>query len=57
MTDPGYTPYTTRAMVEAAHAVGMKVIPWTIDDPFDITDLLTAAEPTDASPRSVPSDS
>jgi glycerophosphoryl diester phosphodiesterase len=32
VTDPGYTPFTTRAMVEAAHAAGMRVIPWTVDD-------------------------
>lgn len=30
--DPGYRPYTTRAVVEDAHAVGMRVIPWTVDD-------------------------
>jgi glycerophosphoryl diester phosphodiesterase len=32
VTDPGYTPYTTKAMVDEAHAAGMKVIPWTVDD-------------------------
>jgi glycerophosphoryl diester phosphodiesterase len=32
VTDPGYRPYTTRAMVAEAHAAGMKVIPWTVDD-------------------------
>lgn len=32
VTDPGYAPYTTRAMVDAAHAAGMRVIPWTVDD-------------------------
>ncbi|HEY0359490.1 MAG TPA: glycerophosphodiester phosphodiesterase family protein [Mycobacteriales bacterium] len=32
VTDPGYRPYTTRAMVDEAHAAGMKVIPWTVDD-------------------------
>jgi glycerophosphoryl diester phosphodiesterase len=32
VTDPGYTPYTTKTMVDAAHAAGMKVIPWTVDD-------------------------
>ncbi|MGI8536871.1 MAG: glycerophosphodiester phosphodiesterase [Mycobacteriales bacterium] len=30
--DAGYTPYTTRTMVDAAHARGMRVIAWTVDD-------------------------
>jgi glycerophosphoryl diester phosphodiesterase len=30
--DPGYLPFTTAAMVTAAHAAGMTVIPWTVDD-------------------------
>lgn len=29
---PGYVPFTTRELVDAAHAEGMKVIPWTVDD-------------------------
>jgi glycerophosphoryl diester phosphodiesterase len=32
VTDPGYRPYTTKAMVDAAHAAGIEVIPWTVDD-------------------------
>jgi glycerophosphoryl diester phosphodiesterase len=40
VTDPGYVPYTTKAMVDAAHAVGMKVIPWTIDDPATMNKLI-----------------
>ncbi|MEV4068038.1 glycerophosphodiester phosphodiesterase [Nonomuraea dietziae] len=32
VTDPGYQPYVTREMVEQAHGLGIKVIPWTIDD-------------------------
>jgi glycerophosphoryl diester phosphodiesterase len=32
VTDPGYEPYTTREMVTEAHAAGLKVIPWTVDD-------------------------
>jgi glycerophosphoryl diester phosphodiesterase len=30
--DAGYRPYTTVEMVDAAHAAGMRVIPWTVDD-------------------------
>jgi glycerophosphoryl diester phosphodiesterase len=29
---PGYTPFTTREMVEQAHELGMRVIPWTVND-------------------------
>lgn len=32
ITDPGYEPYVTEEMVQEAHAVGMLVIPWTVDD-------------------------
>ncbi|MET8139643.1 glycerophosphodiester phosphodiesterase family protein [Sphaerisporangium sp. NPDC005288] len=32
VTDPGYRPYVTEAMVEEAHGLGLKVIPWTVDD-------------------------
>jgi hypothetical protein len=40
VNDPGYVPFTTRAMVEEAHAVGMKVVPWTIDDPATMRKLI-----------------
>lgn len=40
VNDPDYVPFTTRAMVAEAHAVGMKVIPWTIDDPDTINKLI-----------------
>lgn len=30
--DPGYVPYVTQALVDHAHASGIKVIPWTVDD-------------------------
>jgi glycerophosphoryl diester phosphodiesterase len=30
--DPGYVPFTTQAMVDEAHAAGMKVVPWTVND-------------------------
>jgi glycerophosphoryl diester phosphodiesterase len=32
VTDPGYRPYVTKTMVDEAHGLGIKVIPWTIDD-------------------------
>ncbi|NHC14862.1 hypothetical protein G9H71_13825, partial [Motilibacter sp. E257] len=32
VTDAGYRPYVTKAMVDAAHAAGIKVVPWTVDD-------------------------
>lgn len=32
VTDPDYVPYVTADMVRRAHAAGMKVIPWTVDD-------------------------
>ncbi|WP_416403279.1 glycerophosphodiester phosphodiesterase [Arthrobacter sp. LFS091] len=32
VTDPGYVPYVNADMVTRAHAKGMQVIPWTVDD-------------------------
>jgi len=32
VADPSYRPYVTPAMVRSAHQLGMKVIPWTVDD-------------------------
>jgi glycerophosphoryl diester phosphodiesterase len=32
VTDAGYQPYVTDAMVEEAHDAGLGVIPWTVDD-------------------------
>lgn len=40
VTDPGYQPYTTKAMVDEAHSFGMKVIPWTVDDPPTMNKLI-----------------
>lgn len=40
VTDPGYEPYVTRAMVAHAHANGIKVIPWTVDDPPTMDKLI-----------------
>jgi glycerophosphoryl diester phosphodiesterase len=38
--DPGYQPFTTAAMVTAAHAAGMRVIPWTVDDVATMQSLI-----------------
>jgi glycerophosphoryl diester phosphodiesterase len=32
VTDPDYKPYVTKSMVDEAHGLGIKVIPWTVDD-------------------------
>jgi glycerophosphoryl diester phosphodiesterase len=40
--DPDYVPYTTPQMVAEAHAAGMTVIPWTIDDPATMASLMDA---------------
>ncbi|WP_250000147.1 glycerophosphodiester phosphodiesterase family protein [Actinoplanes sp. M2I2] len=40
VTDPGYQPYLTREMVRHAHAYGIKVVPWTVDDVPTMTKLL-----------------
>ncbi len=42
VTDPGYEAYTTSEMVAEAHAAGMAVVPWTIDDPATIESLMDA---------------
>jgi glycerophosphoryl diester phosphodiesterase len=38
--DPGYTPFTTAALVRDAHRLGMKVVPWTVDDPATMRKLI-----------------
>ncbi|MGX1763454.1 glycerophosphodiester phosphodiesterase, partial [Streptomyces lydicus] len=38
--DPGYRPFTTADLVDAAHQHGMRVIPWTVDDRPTMTALL-----------------
>jgi glycerophosphoryl diester phosphodiesterase len=40
--DPGYVPYTTPEMVRDAHAAGIAVVPWTVDDPATIESLIDA---------------
>jgi glycerophosphoryl diester phosphodiesterase len=40
--DPNYVPYTTPALVAEAHAAGLEVIPWTIDDPATMASLMDA---------------
>ncbi|MEV4264172.1 glycerophosphodiester phosphodiesterase family protein [Kribbella sp. NPDC049584] len=36
ITDPAFRPYFTKDTVKAAHKAGLKVIPWTVDDPATI---------------------
>lgn len=38
--DPGFRFYADRAMVRRAHARGLKVIPWTCDDPATVEALM-----------------
>jgi glycerophosphoryl diester phosphodiesterase len=40
VTDPDYRPYVTKAMVDEAHVLGIKVIPWTVDDPPTMNKLI-----------------
>ncbi|TDD30443.1 glycerophosphodiester phosphodiesterase [Kribbella turkmenica] len=40
VTDPTYRPYVTEDMVESAHEAGMKVVPWTVDDPATMRSLI-----------------
>lgn len=42
VTDPGYVPYVTEDMVQRAHAAGMQVIPWTVDDQPTMRALIDA---------------
>ncbi|WP_305783367.1 glycerophosphodiester phosphodiesterase family protein [Symbioplanes lichenis] len=36
----GYDPYVTKAMVRRAHRAGIEVIPWTVDDPAVMRDMI-----------------
>ncbi|RZU01970.1 glycerophosphoryl diester phosphodiesterase [Kribbella rubisoli] len=36
ITDPAFRPYFTKATVKAAHKAGLKVVPWTVDDPATV---------------------
>ncbi|WP_210571449.1 glycerophosphodiester phosphodiesterase family protein [Streptomyces sp. GESEQ-4] len=38
--DPGFRFYADQAMVDAAHARGLKVVPWTCDDPATVEALM-----------------
>jgi glycerophosphoryl diester phosphodiesterase len=40
VTDPTYRPYVTADMVRSAHEAGLKVIPWTVDDPATMQSLI-----------------
>lgn len=42
VTDPGYVPYVTADMVRRAHAAGLQVIPWTVDDKPTMRALISA---------------
>lgn len=42
VTDPGYRPFTTRALVDEAHAAGLPVIVWTVDDEATMGTVLDA---------------
>lgn len=39
--DPGYQPYVTKALVARAHRAGIKVVPWTVDDPATMNKLIS----------------
>ncbi len=38
--DGGYDPYVTRDMVRRAHRAGIRVVPWTVNDPAVMRDLI-----------------
>ncbi|MFV2173074.1 glycerophosphodiester phosphodiesterase family protein [Actinomadura sp. LOL_016] len=40
VTDPGYRPYVTEAMVDRAHRLGIKVVPWTVNDAATMNKLI-----------------
>ena len=42
VTDPGYEPYVTPELVAEAHAAGLAVVPWTIDDAPTMQALIDA---------------
>ncbi|SDH44840.1 glycerophosphoryl diester phosphodiesterase [Lentzea fradiae] len=38
--DPGYVPFTTKELVRDAHRHGLKVVPWTVNDPATMHKLI-----------------
>jgi glycerophosphoryl diester phosphodiesterase len=42
VNDPGYVPFTTPELVDAAHDEGMRVIPWTVNDRATIESLMNS---------------
>lgn len=40
ITDPAFRPYFSADLVKSAHKAGLKVIPWTVDDPATIQWLI-----------------
>jgi glycerophosphoryl diester phosphodiesterase len=42
VADPAYKPFTTTELVERAHAAGLLVLPYTVDDPATMSALIDA---------------
>lgn len=40
ISDPDYQPYVDRGMVRSAHRAGIKIVPWTVDDPATMASLI-----------------
>jgi glycerophosphoryl diester phosphodiesterase len=40
VADPAYRPFTTPALVDAAHELGLEVVPYTVDDPATMAALV-----------------
>jgi glycerophosphoryl diester phosphodiesterase len=40
ISDPAYRPYVDAAMVRSAHRAGLRVVPWTVDDPATMRHLV-----------------
>lgn len=40
VNDADYQPYVTREMVDRAHRAGIRVVPWTVDDPDTMNKLI-----------------
>ena len=49
---PDYVPFTTRAVVRRAHALGLRVVPWTVDDESTIEKLIRYGSAANRNPPS-----